>query len=192
MTEVVTLSKTEYLVGSLNEDLQALADMIMKNYNLKRTMSSDEIDIRYEDVRIDFNAQIQGIVKSLCQAWKDAFDEEIVSCYTGGFLEDYNEAVWAVVHNPGDITQLHTHETPEDYRGGAQVSAAFWVQVPPDSGDFVFQYNRNPYLIEQTRIKSEPGKFLMFDSTLKHFVTKNRSNSQRIVISMNFRLKEEK
>jgi len=191
MTEVVTLSKTEYLVGSLDEDLQALTDMIMKNYNLGRTMSSDEIDIRYEDVRIDFNVQIQRIINSLCQAWKDAFDEEIVSCYTSGFLEDYNEAVWAVVHNPGDITQLHTHETPEDYRGGAQVSAAFWIQVPPDSGDFVFQYNRNPYLIEQTRIKSEPGKFLMFDSTLKHFVTKNRSNGQRIVISMNFRLKEE-
>ena len=192
MTEVVTLSKTEYLVGSLDEDLQDLVDMVMKNYNKGYLMSKEEINIRYEDVRIDFNTQVQRIIKTLCQSWKDEFDEEIVSCYSGRLDEDHNQSVWAVVHNPGDITQLHTHETAEDYRGGAQVSAAFWVQVPPDSGDFVFQYNRNPYLIEQARIKSEPGKFLMFDSTMKHFVTKNRSQGQRIVISMNFRFKEEK
>lgn len=191
MTKVVTLCKTEYLVGSLDEDLQELSNMIMRNYYNRNTMSQDETDIRYEDVRIESTPQIQRIIKNLCQAWKDAFDEEIVSCYTGKADEDINQSVWAVVHNPGDITQLHTHETAEDYRGGAQVSAAFWVQVPQDSGDFVFQYNKNPYLIEQTRIKSEPGKFLMFDSTLKHFVTKNRSKGQRIVISMNFRLKEE-
>ena len=191
MTEVVTLCKTEYLVGSLDEDLQELSNMIMRNYYNGNTMSQDETDIRYEDVRIDSTPQIQRIINNLCRTWKDAFDEEIVSCYTGKADEDINQSVWAVVHNPGDITQLHTHETAEDYRGGAQVSAAFWVQVPEDSGDFVFQYNKNPYLIEQTRIKSEPGKFLMFDSTLKHFVTKNRSKGQRIVISMNFRLKEE-
>ena len=192
MTQVVTLHKIEFLVGSLNEDLQELASMVMKNYDKGYLMSKEETDIRYEDVRIDFNPQVQRIIASLCEEWKTAFGQEIESCYTGRLDQDHNESVWAVVHNPGDITQLHTHETAEDYRSGAHVSAAFWVQVPEDSGDFVFQYKRNPYLNEQTRIKSEPGKFLMFDSTMKHFVTKNRSQGQRIVVSMNFRFKEEK
>lgn len=189
MSEVVTLHKTEFLLGSLDEDLEELAAMVMKNYNKGYHMSKDETDIRYEDVRIDFSPQVQRIISRLCQEWKDAFDEEIVSCYTGRLDEDHNQSVWAVVHNPGDTTNLHTHETADNYQGGAQVSAAFWVKVPPNSGDFVFQYNKNPYLIEQTKIQSEPGKFLMFDSTMKHYVTKNRSNDQRIVISMNFRYK---
>ena len=189
MTEIVTLHKVEFLLGTLDEDLEELTAMVMKNYNKGYHMSKDETDIRYEDVRIDYNSQVQRIITRLCQEWKDAFNEEIVSCYSGRFDQDHNESVWAVVHNPGDVTQLHTHETASNYQGGAQVSAAFWVKVPPNSGDFVFQYNKNPYVIEQTRITSEAGKFLMFDSTMKHYVTKNLSNDQRIVISMNFRYK---
>ncbi|MGZ4995645.1 MAG: putative 2OG-Fe(II) oxygenase, partial [Methylobacter sp.] len=58
--------------------------------------------------------------------------------------------------------------------------------VPPNSGDLVFQYHKNPYVIEQESIEAKKGKFVMFDSTIPHFVTKNQSNENRIVISMNF------
>ena len=191
MTEVVTLTKCEYLVGELNEDLQPLVDMVMRNYTEGRNMAEDPEDIREEDIRIEFTPQVQRIVKTLCDEWKTAFGQEIESCYTGRLDQDHNESVWAVVHNPGDITQLHTHETAEDYRSGAHVSAAFWIQVPPDSGDFVFQYHKNPYLLMQQTIKAQAGKFLMFDSTMPHHVTKNRSDGLRIVISMNFKFKEE-
>jgi ectoine hydroxylase-related dioxygenase (phytanoyl-CoA dioxygenase family) len=34
--------------------------------------------------------------------------------------------------------------------------------------------------------KAETGKFILFDSTLQHCVTKNLSNQKRIIISMNF------
>ena len=30
---------------------------------------------------------------------------------------------------------------------GPHVSAAFWVQVPENSGDFVFRYKPNPYIV---------------------------------------------
>lgn len=77
----------------------------------------------------------------------------------------------------------------ECYEEGAQVSCAFWIKVPPNSGDLVFQYSSNPYRIHQEVVKSEPCKFAMFDSTLPHFVTKNQSNDLRVVISMNFKYK---
>ena len=191
MAEVVTLTKCEYLVGELEEDLQPLVDMVMRNYEQGRNMAQDPEDIRAEDIRIDFTPQVQRIVKTLCDAWKTAFDQEIESCWQEKPAQDPNQAFWAVVHDRNESTNLHSHESAHDYEHGAHVSAAFWIQVPQDSGDFVFQYHKNPYLLEQQTIKAQAGKFLMFDSTLPHHVTKNRSDGLRIVISMNFKLKEE-
>jgi len=191
MTEVVTLTKCEYLVGELNEDLQPLVDMVMRNYTDGRNMSQAAEDIRAEDIRIDFTPQVQRIVKTLCDEWQTAFGQEIESCWQNKLGQDPNQAFWAVVHDYNESTNLHSHESAHDYEHGAHVSAAFWIQVPQDSGDFVFQYQKNPYLREQKIIKAHAGKFLMFDSTLPHHVTKNRSNDLRIVISMNFRFKEE-
>ena len=39
MAEVVTLTKCEYLVGELEEDLQPLVDMVMRNYTEGRNMA---------------------------------------------------------------------------------------------------------------------------------------------------------
>ena len=102
---------------------------------------------------------------------------------------DPNTAAWAVVHSRGEMTNLHSHESSENYSEGAHVSAAFWVQCPKDSGDFVFQYKPNPYIVEQHDIQPQQSHYAMFDSTMPHFVTKNCTDELRIVISMNFKYK---
>jgi hypothetical protein len=81
MSEKVTLSKTEYLVGYLEEDIQPLLDMIMKNYNLGRNMDKDIFSIRNEDIRIDFTPQLQRIIRVLCEEWKKNFEQEIELCW---------------------------------------------------------------------------------------------------------------
>lgn len=191
MAEKVTLYKKEYLVGYLNEDLSELKGMILDNYHKGRNIAHWEDDIRYEDIRINYTPQVQRIARTLEQEWFKAFDANIELCWQGREGDDPNSAFWSVVHTKGEMTNLHTHETADNYEGGAHVSAAFYVSVPPRSGDFVFQYKPNPYVINQEVIKPEPNKFVMFDSTMPHFVTKNHSDDLRIVVSMNFRFKEE-
>lgn len=190
MSEIVTLYKKEYLVGYLNEDIQPLLDMILDNYYQGRRMARTSDDIRYEDIRINFTPQVQRIAKTLVEEWKTAFGEDIELCWQNLEGQDPNSSFWAVVHEKNESTNLHTHESMESYQDGAQVSCAFWVQVPPNSGDLVFQYNSNPYRLHQEVVKSESGKFAMFDSTLPHFVTKNQSDDLRVVVSMNFKYKD--
>lgn len=192
MADRVTLYKREYLVGFLNEDLSELEAMIMRNYNEGRNIAHWEDDIRYEDIRINFTPQVQRIARTLEEEWYKSFGAKIELCWQGREEDDPNSAFWSVVHAKGESTNLHSHETADNYEGGAHVSAAFYVKVPPKSGDFVFQYKPNPYVINQKVIRAEPNKFLMFDSTMPHFVTKNHSEDLRIVVSMNFRFKEER
>ncbi len=189
MADRVTLYKAEYLVGSFNEDLSELEAMIMRNYNEGRNIAHWADDIRYEDIRINFTPQVQRIARTLEQEWFNTFGDEIELCWQGQEGNDPNSAFWSVVHATGEMTNLHSHESADNYVGGAHVSAAFYVKVPPNSGDFVFQYKPNPYIIRQEVVKAEPNKFVMFDSTMPHFVTKNHSDDLRIVISMNFRFK---
>ena len=190
MSETVTLYKKEYLVGYLDEDIQPLLDMILDNYNQGRNMAKDSDDIRHEDIRINFTPQVQRIAKTLAEEWKKAFDDDIELCWQNKEGQDPNSSFWAVVHQKNESTNLHTHESMECYEDGAQISCAFWVQVPPKSGDLVFQYKSNPYRIHQEVVKAEAGKFAMFDSTLPHYVTKNQSDGLRVVISMNFKYKD--
>jgi len=189
MANRVTLFTADYLVGSLNEDLSDLEAMILRNYHEGRNIAHWADDIRYEDIRINFTPQVQRIARTLEQEWFTAFGDEIELCWQGQEGNDPNSAFWSVVHAKGEMTNLHSHESADNYVGGAHVSAAFYVKVPPNSGDFVFQYKPNPYIIRQEVVKAEPNKFVMFDSTMPHFVTKNHSDDLRIVISMNFRFK---
>lgn len=189
MSEIVTLYKKEYLVGYLEEDIQPLLLMVLKNYNEGRNMAKSSDDIRHEDIRINFTPQLQRIAKILADEWNKSFDEEIELCWQNKEGQDPNSSFWAVVHEKNESTNLHTHESMECYEDGAQVSCALWLQVPNNSGDLVFQYNSNPYRLHQETVKSEVGKFAMFDSTLPHFVTKNQSDGLRVVISMNFKYK---
>jgi hypothetical protein len=161
----------------------------MSNYHEGRNMANDVAHIRFEDIRINFTPQVQRIARTLCDAWKESFGDEIELCWQNREGQDPNTSFWAVVHNPNESTNLHSHESPENYEEGAHVSAAIWVQVPKDSGNLVFQYRVNPYKVKQEEVEAQSGKFAMFDSTMPHYVTKNCSNEQRIVISMNFKYK---
>ena len=190
MSEIVTLYKKEYLVGYLNEDIQPLLQMVLDNYHSGRNMAKDSDDIRHEDIRINFTPQVQRIAKTLAEEWKKAFDDDIELCWQNKEGQDPNSSFWAVVHEKNESTNLHTHESMECYEDGAQVSGPFWVQDRPNSVDLVFQYKSYPYRIHQEVVKSEAGKFAMFDSTLPHFVTKNQSDELRVVISMNFKYKD--
>jgi len=189
--QVETLYKCEYITGKLETiDIQSITDMVLEKYHANKTMSKHAASIRNEDIRIEFNSEIQKLARELCAAWHEYSGNEIELCWNSSMTDtDPNTAAWAVVHSRGEMTNLHSHETPTNYEEGAHVSAAFWVQCPKDSGNFVFQYKPNPYIVEQHDIEPLQGHYAMFDSTMPHFVTKNCTDELRIVISMNFKLK---
>ena len=188
---VETLYKCEYITGKFETiDVESIAEMVLKKYRANKNMSKHVASIRNEDIRIELNSDIQKLSKEFCAAWYEYSGKEIELCWNSSMTDtDPNTAAWAVVHARGEMTNLHSHESSENYSEGAHVSAAFWVQCPKDSGNFVFQYKPNPYIVEQHDIEPQQGHYAMFDSTMPHFVTKNGTDDLRIVISMKFKLK---
>ena len=187
--KIKTLYSCDYFTGEFSDvNRKEIGKIVLQNYLSGNNMDPDPSSIRNEDIRIPFDDNIRDLASKLANIWAAAAP-------TGKKLElayknDPNEAFWAVVHAKGESTNLHSHENQQNYQSGPHVSAAFWVQVPENSGNFVFRYKPNPYIVANEVILSKPGHFLLFDSAMEHFVTKNCSDGHRIVISMNFNIVE--
>lgn len=181
--EVKVLHTVEYLVGYLdNIDNFKLKANILRNYQDGKFMEEDPESIRNEDIRIDFYPEVKNLMNSIMDKFHQQYGEKIKPVQSS----DINEVVWAVVHGQNESTNWHDHATHTNYEAGAKVSAVYYVDVPENSGDIVFKCDENPFVSKMYTEKAETGKFILFDSTLQHCVTKNLSNQKRIIISMNF------
>ena len=181
--EVKILHTLEYLVGHLDHiDNYKLKANILSNYRQEKFMDADPESIRNEDIRLDFFPEVKKLMNAMMDKFHEHYGERIRPVSS----KDINEVVWAVVHEHNESTNWHDHATHDNYDSGAKISGVYYVDVPENSGDIVFKVNCNPFISKMYTEKAETGKFILFDSTLLHCVTKNLSKEQRIIISMNF------
>ena len=86
----------------------------------------------------------------------------------------FNE-YWFNIANPGESTGVHNHKKK------SKVSGVFYLQIPKNSGNLNFKSERS----EIFELKPKTGKLVLFPSKLNHFVTKNKSDEQRISLAFN-------
>ena len=103
-------------------------------------------------------------------------------------------SMWAIVNKGGAANARHHH-------GNSDISAAYYVRAPINSGDIVFYDPRpapvfshpkanNPNSLNAmvNSINPVEGLLVLFPSYLDHSVNANMSDEERIVISFNINL----
>jgi len=103
-------------------------------------------------------------------------------------------SMWAIVNKGGAANARHHH-------GNSDISAAYYVRAPINSGDIVFYDPRpapvfshpkanNPNSLNAmvNSINPVEGLLVLFPSYLDHSVNSNMSDEERIVISFNIRI----
>jgi uncharacterized protein (TIGR02466 family) len=101
---------------------------------------------------------------------------------------------WVNIAKPGDYQEYHVHP-------GSHLSAVYYVQTPANCGHIVF---RNPMSdidmlpirrdrdtacnFDVARYEPVVGRLLIFRSFVRHMVLRNKGNSDRISIAMNWRV----
>ena len=90
-----------------------------------------------------------------------------VSLVTGFWFNDMG---------PGQRTLMHDHDEDKEL-----VSAVYYVDVPPDSGELVLYQG-----LTKTVVSPRAGCLVYFRPDLPHEVTENRSGSSRLSVGMNF------
>ena len=95
MVQVVDLYKVQYLTGRFETvDAQSIASMVLKRYHKNMVMDKDSDSIRNEDVRIEFNRDIQNLASLFCKTWEAHYpDQPIELCWNSTIKEDPNTAL---------------------------------------------------------------------------------------------------
>ena len=102
--------------------------------------------------------------------------------------------MWAIINTGGSSNAQHQH-------GNSNISGAYYVRAPKNSGDIVFYDPRpapvyfhpnakSPNLLnaQVNSVSPKEGVLVLFPSYLDHSVNENLSNEERIVISFNIRI----
>ena len=102
--------------------------------------------------------------------------------------------MWAIINTGGSSNAQHQH-------GNSNISGAYYVRAPKNSGDIVFYDPRpapvyfhpsakSPNLLnaQVNSVIPKEGVLVLFPSYLDHSVNENLSNEERVVISFNIRI----
>ena len=100
-SEKASLYSCDYIFGHLPDiDTKAIEKMVLENHKKKRMMHEDPNNIRGEDIRIDYDENIQKLKNQLCNEYKSNTGMNIQLCCDANskIHKDRNESYWAIVH----------------------------------------------------------------------------------------------
>ena len=127
---------------------------------------------RYENIYLD-ESHIPELIMLVKQATE--FAEQITQ------RQNLRAGYWFNYMPPGATTTLHTHDDDDEV-----LSCVYYIDVPKNSGNLIIyddDKNANQKVIE---IQSKTGDFIFFKPDIRHEVTKNNSNKNRLSIGFNF------
>jgi uncharacterized protein (TIGR02466 family) len=159
-------------------DITSLKNDCLKSFKENNRMSKDISDTKNEDLIIPKSKPL----------------EELINIIKDKFYIRYTQVIeptnyWAQVHSQNESTNLHDHVDCFDIKNSPDLSGVYYLEVPKDSGDIVFQWPINKYnQYKRWWFKPKEGDLLLFPSTLDHFVTKNTAVEKRIAVSFNFKI----
>ena len=136
--------------------------------NAPETRSSHYFAGRYENVYIG-PTQLPAYAELLRIARELAAD--ILATETGCL----KVGGWFNAMQPGQATVMHSHDDADEV-----LSAVYYVEVPPGSGDLVLMAEQHPVIVSP-----QVGSFVFFSPHLQHEVTANCSSGLRLSIGMN-------
>ena len=171
------LTKTAIEIGEIkNVNNKILKKHCLKyKHHIDRDRGKDITDTLSEDSDIPTHPELEKMLNNI--------NEQYFLKYKNNLILDQ---FWGHIHDKNHSTNLHHHATVNNLEKSPQVSGVYYVSVPKDAGVIVFQYPINQYISNRYWIKPREGLFILFPSTLEHFVTRNKNTKERISISFNF------
>jgi len=161
--------------------LKAKNNQTVKIYSYHLNISNDEIiDTIYSNIsnreretpaKADLTGWHLPGCKELKQIVEDLTYKQAVAHYHRGFGPLKITQCWGIVFNRDDYTKTHNHY-PNTW------SAVYYPKLTDDSGTLCFTDL-------DVRIKPEVGKLLIWESYIKHCVTKVRGERLAIAFNMN-------
>ena len=159
-------------------DFNAKNTLTALKENSAKLQYSHKIKGRWENQYIDIELvpDIKNIFQKACQLSKKIIKKPaIVPNKSLGLNED---EFWFNSSEPGESTGWH------DHKERASLSAVFYLNVFQNSGNIQFRF-RDKKKWKYHLIEPKNNDLILFDSSLEHSVSENKSQKNRISLAFN-------
>jgi len=176
----IILTQTKIDIGLLLDiNNKKLKDHCLKyKKNITRKRGNEITDTLSEDSDIPKHPEIEKMLNKINEQYFFNYKKNLI-------LDEF----WGHIHDKNQSSILHHHVNPNNLSNSPDISGVYYVSVPKESGVIVFQYSENKFLEKRYWIEPKEGLFILFPSSLPHFITRHGNDRERISISFNFKIK---
>lgn len=148
----------------------------LKQYQQPGIKRTHLFEDRYENIYLN-EQHIPELIPLIKQAIE--FAEDILQ------TKNLRTGFWFNYMPPGATTTLHTHDDDDEL-----LSCVYYVDVPENSGNLILYPGATSPGVsdngEMIEIDSTTGEFIFFKPDVRHEVTRNNSDENRLSIGFNF------
>ena len=148
----------------------------LENYQRNDVRKTHLFEGRYENIYL--NTQHIPELSAL-------IDEAIGHAENFLQLRGLRAGYWFNFMPPGAVTTLHRHDDDDEL-----LSAVYYVDATKNTGNLIIHDNTGGNATNRIEIVPESGEFVFFKPDVPHEVSRNKSNTSRLSIGINFGIPE--
>jgi len=161
-------------------DTKLIKNHILSNFTLANRMKNDQYWYLKEYVRVPYHQHIQWVQDFLRDHYRLEHGRTLVLLPKDGIrgiVQQTGESV--ITHN--NIQDWHLESSPD-------VSCLFCVSDNEKKSDIIFEYDDGRNRHRRWKVPIEKDTFILFSSSLNHYITKNEDKDFLINLSLQFQL----
>ena len=147
---------------------------IFESFVLKKRMSNNHKDYAYEDYKINFHQPFQSVQDYI----RDHFN-----LYYKKILKP--TSYWGNIYGPLEQSYNRNQVQSLNLRASPDYTWIYGIDVLKDSCEFVMEYDDNRRTGRTWHIPLETNKFIIFPSTQRYFISKNKGCEMNVFLTVN-------
>lgn len=101
------------------------------------------------------------------------------------------DSIWTLTLERGQSVAGHTHRVNTHLHPNDYFSISYYVNAPDGSADLIFLTNHCNMIESSYAVPAKTGKLVLFNSYIHHMTNRHYGEEDRIVVSANFKPKNE-
>jgi hypothetical protein len=165
-------------VSHVNTSL--IKNHILANFTLANRMKNDQYWYLKEYVKVPYHQHIQWVQDFLRDHYRLEHGRTLVLCAKDG--------IRGIVQQTGEATITHNHIQDWHLADSPDVSCLYCVSNNEKKSDIIFEYDDGRNRHRRWRVPLEKDTFILFSSSLNHYITKNEDKDFLVNLSLQFQL----
>jgi len=156
-------------------DRSKIKNDILNSFAFEKRLSKNKKDYSYQDFKIPFSKPLQWLNDYLRDHFKVDYTRTLIG-----------KKEWGNIYNTDESSFMRHQVEPLLLKESPDYICLYGVDVAKDSCELVIEYDDNRRKNRTWHIPLENNKFIIFPSTQRYFISKNKSKQMNIFLTMTY------